>query len=373
MQEPNSNSPAAEVSAPASTAKAPPAAPTNRMASGPLGRVEMLSTEFVMGWATVYPSKLHASVFAMLGDEVIGFGTANITRADLERARREGNLDAYAFLIVFTVPVPAESTHSIKVFAAGHPLELARTKGCKFDNGRPLRVFLLGSPRSGTSELGRTLSKVLGLAWLGEGHGAPLFFSAATALAGDETSQNGLVRFMAHQNFRSIGIEAAKRAYFYMHGSASFLDKTPGIPMIASAPFLGECFPDSRFIFLRRNPVANVLSRMVKFGGNFESHCRDWAAAMNEWVKIRTRLPHYVELEQEEMLANPERIGKIIADYVGVPDKASAIRDSLKEGSLERTGAGVGKTERTQTDWTPEQIKKFDNICGPAMQEFGYS
>jgi hypothetical protein len=72
------------------------------------------------------------------------------------------------------------------------------------------------------------------------------------------------------------------------------------------------------------------------------------------------------------MLANPGRVAKIIADYVGLPDKAIAISDSLKEGSLERTGAGIGKTERSQTDWTPEQLKKFDEICGPAMQAFGY-
>lgn len=345
------------------------------VASGPVaaGRVETLSTVFARGWAAVSPSKLCASVYATLDGEVIGFGVANISRADLDRARREGSLDAYAFIIVFRAPVPAESVPSVKVHVAGATGELPRTKTFVLDKAPAMRVFLMGSPRSGTSELGRTLSKVLELAWLGEGHAAPLFQSAAASLSGDETSQNGLVRFMAQQHFRDVAIDAAKRAYYYMHSSASFLDKTPGVPMIRSAVFLNECFPGSRFIFLRRNPVANVLSRMVKFGGNFESHCRDWAGAMNEWARIRAELPHYVELEQEEMLAHPERIAKTVADYLGLPDKAAAIAGSLTEGTMERTGAGVGKTERTQTTWTPEQLKKFDEICGPAMRAFGYS
>ena len=210
----------------------------------------------------------------MIDTEVIGFGVANINRPDLERARQDHQLDAYAFIIVFTRPIAAELVQAINVLIVGQAATLPRAKQVKIDRSPSLRLFLMGSPRSGTSQLGSTLTKVLGLPWLGEGHGAPLFASAAEALSGDIGAENGLVRYMARQNFRQIAIEAAKSAYFYMHGSASFVDKTPGVKMIAAAPFLNECFPESRFIFQRRNPVANVLSRMAKFGGSFEAHCQ---------------------------------------------------------------------------------------------------
>ena len=177
---------------------------------------------------------------------------------------------------------------------------------------------------------------------------------------------------MAKQKFRATAIEAAKKAYFYMHGSASFVDKTPGVAMISAAPFLNECFPQSFFIFQRRNPVGNVLSRMAKFGGNFESHCRDWAAAMLEWQKVRPLLPHYLDIEQEEMLESPKRVATKIAEYIGIPYSAELIFQSLQAGSLERTGAGVGKSSRSQTGWTAEQTAIFDQICGPAMKVFGY-
>jgi Sulfotransferase family len=344
--------------------------PIQSLAGG--NRVETMSTEFVMGRASVSPANKFSHVFAVLDNEVIGCSIANITRPDLDRAREEGRFNAYAFVLVFDRAVPAASVQSIGVFVVGQQSMLPHATTVKLDLAPPLRLFVMGSPRSGTSELGSTLSKVFQLAWLGEGHAAPLFSNAADALTGNADDANGLVRFLAQQNFRRTAIEAANRAYFYMHNSASFVDKTPGVAMIKAAPFLNECFPNSRFIFLRRNPVANVLSRMIKFGGNFEAHCKDWAAAMNEWLKIRALLPHYLELQQEEMLETAERTAQILADYIGVPDKVDVISQSLRAGSLERTGAGIGKSKCSQTLWTPDQVRIFEKYCGPTMREFGY-
>ncbi len=337
-----------------------------------LGRVETVSTEFVSGWASVQAARKFAHVYAMLEDEVIGFGAASMVRPDLEKARHDGRLDAYAFILTFQRPVAPESVASIQVFVVGQPSMLPRARQLKIDRVPCLRLFLMGSPRSGTSQLGATLTQVLGLPWLGEGHGAPLFASAADALTGDKAADNGLLRHLARENFRQIAVHAARSAYFYMHGSASFVDKTPGVKMIAAAPFLVECFPGSHFVFLRRNPVANIHSRLAKFGGSFEEHCRDWAAAMNEWLRVRTMLPHYAEIQQEEMLEAPERVARVIADYVRVPEAAERICESLKTEHLEQTGAGAGKTDRLQAGWTAEQVSAFDMICGSAMRAFGY-
>jgi len=338
-----------------------------------LGRVETLSSEFVSGWASVQTTGRFAHVFATLADEVIGFTTASMVRPDLEKARQEGRLDAYAFILTFQHPVAADAVRGIRVFVLGQASMLPRAKQLRIDRTPSLRLFLMGSPRSGTSQLGSTLTKVLGLPWLGEGHGAPCFARAADALSGDRAAENGLLRHMARENFRQIAIRAARSAYFYMHGSASFVDKTPGLPMIAAAPFLVECFPESHFIFLRRHPVANIRSRLVKFGGSFEEHCRDWAGAMNEWLRVRTLLPHYVEVQQEDMLEAPERVADAISGYLGAPEAAQRICESLRSDRLEQTGAGAGQTDKLRAGWTAEQVLAFDRICGPAMRAFGYA
>jgi hypothetical protein len=334
------------------------------------GRVEKLSTEFAIGWATVSRSKHHTPVFATVDGEIIGFAVANISRLDLDRARQEGKMDAYGYIVIFDRRVPAEQVQSIKILIAGQSVILPQGSPVKTDRSPSLRLFLMGSPRSGTSQLARTLSKVLELPWLGEGHAAPLFASAAIALSGDADDKNGISRFMAHQGFRQIAIEAAKKAYFYLHGSASFVDKTPGVKMIGAATFLNECFPGSRFVFLWRNPVSNVLSRMAKFGGNFEAHCRDWAGAMNEWLRVRSLLPHYLEIQQEDMREIPDRVAQDIAEYIGIADCAVPISQSLKTESLESTGAGIGNADQLKSSWTPEQIATFDKICGPTMRAF---
>jgi hypothetical protein len=335
------------------------------------GRVEIMSADFVIGWAAQTgpePVRVHA----VLDGEVVGHAEANVERPDLARAAATSSLRASAFVIAYRAPVGDSRRGDVAVFRQGASGPLERSLGLRIDRTPRQQIFVFGSPRSGTSELGATLARTLDLPWLGEGHAAPLFATAAASLSGDTASPNGLVRFMAQQNYRALIIEEARRAYYYAHASASFVDKTPGVPMIKAAPFVLECFPTAKAICLRRNGISNVLSRMVKFGGNFDRHCADWAAAMNEWVKVRQHLPHYLEVNQEDMLADPDAVAERLAAYIGCPDSARQLGLSLGSGSREKTGAGIGRTTLAQTGWSADQIRQFRHICGPTMEAFGY-
>jgi hypothetical protein len=235
-----------------------------------------------------------------------------------------------------------------------------------------VQAFILGSPRSGTSELAATLSTQLNLAWVGEGHFAPTMAAAEALVTGDANSPNGLSRALAAEGVAAAVRAATRRVYHRAHGSGSFIDKTPGLEMIRAAPFLQRSFPEARFIFMRRNGVANVISRMKKFGGDFGAHCQDWAASMKAWEAVRPELTHWLEIEQETMLSSPTDVAAALANFLARPEAVHAIARSLGDGARERTGAGVGKRVIADAEWSPGEISVFRTYCGEVMHRWGY-
>jgi hypothetical protein len=337
-----------------------------------VGRVEIISTEFVSGWVTQVEG-VEPLAYATVDNQVIGFAKAGLKRRDLIRLAAKGTPPASAFAIVFERPVPEARLLDVQVLLPGSNVPLKRAGKLRIDRTPKLQVFVLGSPRSGTSELGTTLSNNLALPWLGEGHAATLFAKAADFMSGASEADSGLIRFITEQDCRNVVKETTKRAYYYVHASASFLDKTPGVSMIAAAPFLLECFPDAKFIYLVRNGISNVLSRMQKFGGSFSGHCSDWASSVTEWLEVREKLPHYLEIRQETMLENPGQVAEQVCEYLGCPDAVAGVTASLQTGTRERTGAGIGRQYLAQTEWPPERAAEFRRRCGAAMKVYGYA
>lgn len=357
----------------------------------PEGFVEVLSSDFALGWAQTQMDR-PAHVYARLEDEIIGTARADIFRADLATALPSADPAASilsgetgsetelhraerrnAFVIPFDNPVPADRLIDVTVHTMHSPRNLERSGKLRLIEAHPLQIFILGSPRSGTSEMAATLAKVLRLPWLGESHVAPLFAQAADALSGDRDGGNRVLQLMSEQSMRSVVTTAFRKFYYYAHGSSSFLDKTPGVPTIKVAPFLHECFPTSKVIYLRRNGISNVLSRMKKFGGNFSEHCADWAAAITSWDDVKDKVPSYVEIDQEAMLADPDGVALKVASYLGIAHAAGDVAASFRAGTNERTGAGIGHATLTSTDWDDTQKAVFRATCGTVMSRHGYS
>lgn len=332
------------------------------------GVVEILTRYFASGWVAG-DSAASGYVVAEFQGQCLGVARADIERPDLARNPR----CLRAFIVCFSVPLDASDLDHVSIRPIESTNHLSIGANLRRDDRAACQIFVLGSPRSGTSELSATLAGQLDLPWLGEGHVAPAFASAARALEGDGRDASGVRKFSSLAGQKSIIHDLTRRAYYALHGSASFLDKTPGIPMIKSAIFLRECFEDAKFIFIRRNGISNVLSRQTKFGGPFEANCRDWAAAMDGWLEVRARLPHYLEIEQETMLAQPDEVAAAVTAYLDLPAPRAGIAASLRDGALERTGAGIGKASLNATGWTPAQIAAFRSLCGPTMERWGYA
>lgn len=338
----------------------------------PLGYVETLSPEFAAGWAR-YTEGVPSHVYALLDGRVVGTAVADEVRGDLGVVAAEQGWRAGGFLIVFARGFSAEERARVFVHVIGATTPLARSSNMRLDRDPLVQIFVLGSPRSGTSEMGATLAGVLQLPWRGELHAAQLFAGPAEALrAPSPVTEEALARYLADHHLSRQMMRLARQTYYGVHGSASFVDKTPGVEMIGAAPFLADCFPSARFIYLRRNGVSNVLSRVAKFGGSFSEHCADWAEALMRWARVRDDLPHYLEIRQEDMLTGPAAVARQIALYLDMPERVHDLTRSLTSGRLERTGAGVGRHLLHQTGWDETQITIFRQICGPVMTAFGY-
>jgi hypothetical protein len=275
---------------------------------------------------------------------------------------------------VFDKAVPPESLSEIKVTVLEIAAKLRHANGVRYDRPDPLQIFILGSPRSGTSALAETLVRVFDLRWHGAAHTAPSFQEAAAALNGSKGPiTSPIVDFMKRSSLGTVVERAMRQTYYWMHSSSSFLDKTPGLPMIQAAPFLAACFPNARFIFLRRNGISNVLSRMEKFDESFRDHCADWEGAMTAWQEARASVPYYLEIDQETMLDQPKLIAKKVAGLLGRPRAEAEIAASLEAAAPERTGAGIGRTTLASTGWTEKEIEIFREVCTPAMEANGYA
>jgi len=337
------------------------------------GYLEALSPAFASGWVE-YQAGAPAGVLAVLGGEMLGLATADGIRSDLLWAAEQGGFRAGGFSILFHRMITEAECQQVSIQVINAAAPLPRLPEIRLDSFAVRRIFIMGSPRSGTSELGNTLSNVFALPWLGELHAAHIFAEPAYRLRSNTGFGAELKHFLAERHFADAMLTQARLLYYGVHGSASFLDKTPGVPMIRSAPFLARCFPDAKFIYLRRNGIANLCSRMAKFGEHFDfrESCHDWSACLNDWARVRAHLPHFLELRQEDMQDVPDAVAASIAAYLEAPGRAQDIADSLASNALERTGAGIGRYLLEHTGWNAEQIAMFQRICGETMTKFGY-
>ncbi len=334
------------------------------------GQVEELTPFFATGWAAGDDNG-PAHVVAECNGKVLGAARADQWRADLSDA----NQPRAGFHIVFNSDVPSEALAAIRVSRSSGADTLGLAADSRIDGHKATQLFIVGSPRCGTSELAQVLAACLDLPWNGEGQ--PTLVQAlatgAAALALPPELNGELAVAMAGEGLPMVIARAARRIYYRAHNSASFLDKTPGAEMIRATPFLHWCFPGARFIFMHRNGVANILSRLEKFGGDFTDHCRDWTACMETWEATRADLPDFLEIAQEKMASQPDHVAESIAEFLGAPASAPAITAMLRTGFRERTGAGLGKTRLADTDWSDFEITQFRTYCADAMARWGYS
>lgn len=243
-------------------------------------------------------------------------------------------------------------------------------------------VFVVGSPRSGTSILVQAMIKGGYFAYA-EGNFLSLIRDLQRVVdqhfdtfgVSDEVLAGRVDRAML--KIRLENVVASMAGHLQMR--TPWLDKTGNPEMIEIIPVLRRVWPNSRFILARRRALENVTSRLRKFPNyDFEYHCKDWARNMTAWRELRGRVPDLpcIEVDQHDISADPVRVAADIGHFLQMDQAA------VKQLSGVFTHERPQQTEPGSADrvlcldrmaWTDEQRAIFHRICDSEMKSYGYS
>jgi len=238
-------------------------------------------------------------------------------------------------------------------------------------------VFVVGSPRSGTTFLAGAIGSLPGFVDLGEVAPVKAAVPELAALAPAEAASR-LRRILAVS--RRIGLV----------GSVRPVEQTPELAFLVRA--IPLAYPEARVVHMIRDGRDVVCSLLEKpwlgreragaddAGVRYGAYARFWVepdrrpefeaardARRAAWVwrsyLAAAREGDALELRYEEMTADTERVGSDLARYLGAP--AEPLVNALGRAHAESIG-------RHRTDLTTEQLADVEAEAGPLLRELGY-
>ncbi len=241
-----------------------------------------------------------------------------------------------------------------------------------------LKLFILGSARSGTSITYYAARDVLGLVGRGESHVFPIFhrmmhqyFLYAKSF---KDTKGTLARELDVREYKLYMQEYVRSFYKRTYPGDSFVDKTPGGESVNCAPFILETFPDACMVATRRTGIEVVQSFQLKFAAGFEDACRNWANCMQALHRIHGLMPQILSIDQYELTNTPDDVAARLAAHVGRPELAGDLAGYFASKRTDQTSEHDWRERLTldRVNWTDEQKVHFRKTCGPAMELFGY-
>jgi hypothetical protein len=244
-------------------------------------------------------------------------------------------------------------------------------------------VFIVGSPRSGTTALVRVLWDI-GYHGFAEGHFLPLLAHIDSSMDNHfhrfpETDPRVMLGNIDKRDLKRKIFETFRTTVNDLNPDEPWFDKTHHPPMIRAIPIVRDLWPASVFVFAKRRGIENIISRLKKFPEHpFEYACSNWAETMAAWRTIRQQLPPgcFIEVEQRDMVQLPERTARSLCAFLQVDEsaiKAAHIAMSTKRPEESAEGSAYKTYSLAESGWTVEQTETFLKHCETEMKEFGYT
>lgn len=138
-------------------------------------------------------------------------------------------------------------------------------------------------------------------------------------------------------------------------GKVYFLDKTPRYHHVVGD--LLKLFPEGKFVFLWRHPLAVAASMMETFAGgrwNLDTYAADLFGGLEHLVDAyRENEAGVIAVRYEDLVADPEREIRRVLHYLGVSDRDTGV-DRFQQLELKNRAywdpSGPGKYDQVSTD-----------------------
>ena len=240
-----------------------------------------------------------------------------------------------------------------------------------------LKVFIVGSARSGTSITYFAVREVFQIPGTGESHVFPIYVKMLSnykdyieRFAGKTT----LASRLDLRLFRDPVIDQLRSFYATHYPEGSFVDKTPGSDAINGVPLILSTFPDAKIVLTKRTGIEVISSYGKKFKLSFNNACITWSNCMSAISRIMEEHPETILIDQFDIANKPHEVAEKICLAVGLPEKISELTRYLQENEKDRksTHSWDARLTIAETGWTDEEIAIFGKICGDQMRQFGY-
>lgn len=221
-------------------------------------------------------------------------------------------------------------------------------------------LFVIGSPRSGTTMLERMLSSHSEITGGPEPHLlTPLahlgVWDRVERAAYDPAAASGALKAFAEAlpNGEDDYWRACRAycdvlygGYLSNHGGSICLDKTPAYALIL--PFIGKVFPDGKYVVLARHPFAAFSSYANSFFDGDYAAAQKYNPLLKRYVPalasfLRQKEVPFVHVRYEDLVQDTETWMKRICEYIGVAYEPSMVNyGEWNNGPREGLGDPLG-------------------------------
>lgn len=243
----------------------------------------------------------------------------------------------------------------------------------------PAPVFILGSPRSGTSMLHWALLEHDAL-WGSEESEFLLPIARAVTPAYEQgmrfTPHSWLHQQKVSREEFAASVGAGLNAlYASRSGGRRWLEQTPSYSTVACE--LAHMFPSAQFLHIVRDgrQVADSMCRMWRW--SMQESAQQWLDHVSAVLRLEQQQPARVQrIHYEKLVSHPQQMMQQIFAFLGLPEEkaaASFIQNrpiNTAPGTDEQTS--VEKLQPRWHDWSDDELQTFDRIAGELRRQLGY-